>query len=61
VRRWQWYFVQNRPGSFSEFESRLILRDQKRRVLLSKFGVPLVWAFSRDEVEAVASELGEPR
>jgi hypothetical protein len=37
----------------------LIARYGNRRRLLVKLGVPLVWAFERGEVEAVAGEVGE--
>jgi hypothetical protein len=55
---WQWYLIQNRPGSLKDLDLALISRHGRRRVLLSKFGVPLVWAFERPEVEAKASEIG---
>ena len=35
----------------------LIARHGKRRRLLVKLGVPLVWAFERGEVEAAAMEV----
>ncbi len=46
-----WYVVQNRPGSFSPLDRRLVGRLGPRCVLVEKFGVPLVWAFPYDEVE----------
>jgi hypothetical protein len=55
---WEWYLVQNRPGWFHRLDLALIARHGPRRVLLSKFGVPLVWAFERQEVETTASKIG---
>jgi hypothetical protein len=54
---WQWYIVQNRPGFFSEIDRRLIARFGPVRVIASKWSVPLVWAFSRDDVTEVARAL----
>jgi hypothetical protein len=54
---WQWYIVQNRPGFFSEVDRRLIARFGPGRVIASKWSVPLVWAFSRDDVTEVARAL----
>jgi hypothetical protein len=49
----RWYIVQNRPGFLSELDRRLIARFGPRRVIAAKWGVPLIWAFSRDDVAAV--------
>ncbi len=56
---WQWYLMQNRPGGMDSLDRALIARHGDRRRLLVKLGVPLVWAFERGEVEAVAVEVGE--
>jgi hypothetical protein len=53
---WQWYIVQNRPGFFSELDHRLISQFGPRRVLMAKWGVPLIWAFSRDDVRDVKQD-----
>jgi hypothetical protein len=55
---WQWYLLQNRPGAMSARERALIARHGHRRQLLTKLGVPLVWAFERGEVEAADAEIG---
>src|SRR5262249_7211000 len=47
-----WYVVQNRPGAMSDIDRALIARSGPRHVLVSKWGVPLVWAFPYDEVMA---------
>jgi hypothetical protein len=55
-REWALVVMQNRPGSMSE-ESRGVARrlgGEWRYVLMSKFGVPLIWAFPRAAVEAVS-------
>jgi hypothetical protein len=48
-----WYVVQNRPGALRPIDRALIARSGRRHVLVSKWGVPLIWAFPRSEVEAV--------
>jgi 4-amino-4-deoxy-L-arabinose transferase-like glycosyltransferase len=53
---WQWYLMQNRPGAMDAMDRALITRYGHRRRLLSKLGVPLVWAFERGEMEAIALE-----
>jgi hypothetical protein len=53
---WQWYLVQNRPGAMDAIDRSLINHYGQRRRLLSKLGVPLVWAFERGEMEAVARD-----
>jgi hypothetical protein len=50
---WQWYLVQNRPGFLGDLDRQLIARFGPRRVLTSVLGVPLLWAFSREDVAAV--------
>lgn len=55
---WEWYLVQNRPGAMDAVDRELIARYGHRRRLLSKLGVPLVWAFERGEMEAIAAEKG---
>jgi 4-amino-4-deoxy-L-arabinose transferase-like glycosyltransferase len=54
---WQWYLVQNRPGIMTPLDRALIARLGRQRVLLTKLGVPLVWAFERGEVDAIAAEI----
>jgi 4-amino-4-deoxy-L-arabinose transferase-like glycosyltransferase len=55
---WQWYLMQNRPGAMDAMDRALITRYGRRRQLLSKLGVPLVWAFERGEMETIALENG---
>jgi Dolichyl-phosphate-mannose-protein mannosyltransferase len=55
---WQWYLMQNRPGAMDAMDRALIDRYGRRRRLLSKLGVPLLWAFERSEMEAIALENG---
>ena len=55
---WQWYLVQNQPGPLGDLELELISHHGRDRVILSKLGVPLVWAFERSEVLAMASKIG---
>jgi len=43
---------------FQEFDQQLIDRFGPRWVIAAKWGVPLVWAFSRDDVAAVMTERG---
>jgi Dolichyl-phosphate-mannose-protein mannosyltransferase len=50
---WQWYIVQNRPGFLTESDHHLITRFGSERVVAAKWGVPLIWAFSREDVAAV--------
>ncbi len=47
-----WYVVQNRPGALAPLEQELIERSGPKSVLVSKFGVPLVWAFPASELQA---------
>ena len=55
---WQWYIVQNRPGFLTGLDQQLIDRFGPRRGIAAKWGVPLVWAFLRDDVAAVMTERG---
>jgi hypothetical protein len=55
---WQWYIVQNRPGFLTGLDQQLIDRFGPRRVIAAKWGVSLVWAFSRDDVAAVMTQQG---
>lgn len=55
---WQWYIVQNRPGFLSEVDRQLIARFGPARVIASKWRVPLIWAFSRDDVAEIARAMG---
>ena len=48
--------MQNRPGAMDAIDRALIARYGQRRRLLAKFGVPLVWAFQRGDMEAIAAE-----
>lgn len=43
-----WYVVQNRPGAMRPEERAMIEQRGSRFVLVSKLGVPLVWAFPLD-------------
>ena len=56
-----WFVVQNRPGEFEAIHRRLIRDYGPKRVLVEKFGVPLVWAFSYDEFQAVSADLNAAR
>jgi len=53
---WEWYLVQNRPGAMDAMDRALIARYGHRRRLLVKFGIPLAWAFKRDDMEVIAVE-----
>jgi hypothetical protein len=44
-----WYVVQNRPGTFTPQDRALVARARPEDVLVSKWGVPLIWAFPRLE------------
>ncbi|HEY2157524.1 MAG TPA: glycosyltransferase family 39 protein [Isosphaeraceae bacterium] len=44
-----WYVVQNRPGAFTPQDRALVARAKPEDVLVSKWGVPLIWAFPRLE------------
>jgi hypothetical protein len=50
---WQWYIVQNRAGLLTGLERQLIGRVGPERVIATKWGVPHVWAFSREDVALV--------
>jgi 4-amino-4-deoxy-L-arabinose transferase-like glycosyltransferase len=54
---WQWYMLQNRQGAMTPLDRALIARHGHQRVLFTKLGVPLVWAFERGEVDAIAAEI----
>ncbi|CAN5890095.1 hypothetical protein BH23PLA1_BH23PLA1_05640 [soil metagenome] len=47
-----WYIVQNRPGNRTERDQALIRSGRPEKVF-EKWGVPLIWVFSRDQVEAI--------
>ena len=55
---WQWYIVQNRLGFLTGLDQQLIDRFGPRQVIAAKWGVPLVWAFSHDDVAAAMIERG---
>ncbi len=57
----RWYVVQNRPGEFQALETRLIRQFGASSVLVTKLGVPLIWAFPYDIVEATLKELERNR
>jgi hypothetical protein len=40
-----WYVLQNRPGAMQPVDRALIEQSGPKHVLVSKLGVPLVWAF----------------
>jgi hypothetical protein len=50
---WSWYVLQNRPGSFSPLDRALVTSGKPVRVV-SKFGVPLLWVFPFEQVEALS-------
>jgi hypothetical protein len=47
----RWYVVQNRPGAFSEMDHHLIAHAQPA-YLRARLGVPLLWIFPFEQVEA---------
>lgn len=49
-----WFVVQNRPGALREIDRALIERAEPAFVL-EKFGVPLLWVFRFEDVEALSS------
>jgi hypothetical protein len=49
---WAWYVVQNRPGAFSPLDRALVERGRPAWVV-RKLGVPLLWIFPFDQVEAL--------
>jgi 4-amino-4-deoxy-L-arabinose transferase-like glycosyltransferase len=53
---WKWYVVQNRPGSFGPLERALVKSAGPERVLVAKWGVPLVYVFPMTEVERIRAE-----
>jgi hypothetical protein len=48
---WAWYVVQNRPGAFGPVDRDLAARGRPA-LTVRKWGVPLLWVFPYDEVEA---------
>jgi hypothetical protein len=48
---WAWYVVQNRRGALDPADRALIARYGPAHVLVSKQGVPLLWAFPHAERE----------
>ncbi len=50
-----WFVLQNRPGSMSPADRRVVARlgSDRRFLLTQKLGVPLVWAFPAREYEAI--------
>ena len=57
---WAWYVVQNRPGAFSPID-RALARRGRPAYVVSKFGVPLLWVFPFDQVEALLRPGSEGR
>lgn len=49
---WAWYVVQNRPGAFSPVDRALAARGVPAYTV-TKWGVPLLWVFPYDQVEAL--------
>ena len=49
---WTWYVLQNRPGSFSALDRALIAQGKPARVV-EKWGVPLLWIYPFEQVEAL--------
>jgi 4-amino-4-deoxy-L-arabinose transferase-like glycosyltransferase len=59
--RWAWYVVQNRGGALGPVDHELIDRIGPEHVLVSKFGVPLLWVFPYRELERARSVVeGKP-
>ncbi len=54
---WTWYVLQNRPGAFSPEDRLLIEREGAEHVLVSKWGVPLLWAFPHQDLERARADL----
>ncbi|MEW4569999.1 glycosyltransferase family 39 protein [Tautonia sp. JC769] len=50
-----WFVVQNRPGALGVLEQRL-LSDHEPVYVSEKFGVPLIWIFRYEAVEAIQEE-----
>ena len=48
---WAWYVVQNRPGAFNPIDQALVTRG-KPAFEVRKLGVPLLWIFPYEQVEA---------
>ncbi len=49
---WAWYVLQNRPGAFRPVDRRLA-RSGRPAFVIQKWGVPLLWIFPYDQVEAL--------
>ena len=56
---WTWYVLQNRPGSFSPLDRALIAEGKPARVV-EKWGVPLLWVFPFDQVDALLRSRSSP-
>ena len=56
-----WFVAQNRSGNMPRQIRHLIERTGSRYAIASKLGIPLVWAFPYDEVEASGIQLREER
>jgi len=50
---WAWYVLQNRPGAFSPVDRALVARGRPSYVERTQ-GVPLLWVFPYDQIEALA-------
>ena len=59
-REWQWYILQNRPGSMRELDHLLVARRGSTAVISSYAGVPLIWAFRRSRVRRGHEFIAEP-
>jgi 4-amino-4-deoxy-L-arabinose transferase-like glycosyltransferase len=55
---WAWYVVQNRPGAYSAFSNldRAVIAQVRPAFVVAKWGVPLVWIFPFDQVEALRGQ-----
>jgi 4-amino-4-deoxy-L-arabinose transferase-like glycosyltransferase len=49
---WAWYVIQNRPGAFSPLDRRIVAKARPAYVV-RKCGVPLIWIYPYDQVEAL--------
>jgi hypothetical protein len=54
---WTWYVVQNRPGAFSPEDRALVDGEGPDHVVISKWGVPLLWIFPHRDLERVRAGL----
>ncbi|MBX6314706.1 MAG: glycosyltransferase family 39 protein [Isosphaeraceae bacterium] len=57
---WQWYVLQNRTGAFKPSDRALVARAKPENVLVSKWGVPLIYVFPSAEAEALQRSLDPP-